>query len=280
MRIYCPRNLFPIIALVLGTLSVTSQAVAGPKLNMPDGTVVEAAELPFFKNRPKVLGFLQKVVDRKLESSMALASGPAFCPGYNYTSWGGDDPVTRAAAQCQVKLDKQLEELDWPAALRPACKCRIVIRHMTVLEPEILQRGSRFTNVKLLIKNGNAETQRREGILEYQQNELARQEFSLFNDAQNRICTGRLEFKVGELGKLSGTCLGGNKIVDGGVSIFCPSGIFCKRHMVGNVKMNDGVLIGFTSGLTTENARKKYPDLPEKFEVEAPTPAENPEEFD
>ena len=45
---------------------------------MPDGTMVEAAELPFYKNRPKVLGFLQKIIDRKLEHSMALASGPAF----------------------------------------------------------------------------------------------------------------------------------------------------------------------------------------------------------
>lgn len=247
---------------------------------MPDGTMVEAAELPFYKNRPKVLGFLQKIIDRKLEHSMALASGPAFCPGYNFTSRGGTDPVTRAAAKCQIKLDAKLEDLDWPATLRPACKCSIIVKNMTVLKPDVLTRGSRYTNVKLLIKNGDTDVQKREGILEYQQNELVKQDFTLFNAGRNRICGGKLEFKVGELGKFSGICLGGNKIIDGGVSISCPTGIFCKRHMVGNMKMSDGILIGFTSGLTQTQMREKYLDLPEKFMLEAPAEPEKEENLE
>ncbi|MFT5485314.1 MAG: hypothetical protein ACI9JL_003686 [Paracoccaceae bacterium] len=280
MRRYSPKTLFLIGALMLVATSVAIPAIADPMLKMPDGSVVKAAELPFFKNRPKVLGFLQKVVDRKFESAMALAAPPAFCPGYNFTSWGGDDPVTRAAAKCQTKLDSQLEDRDWPAALRPACKCKIVVRHMTVLEPEILQRGTRFASVKLLIKNRNAETQQRAGVLEYQQDELVKQDFSLFNAGKNRICTGQLTFKIGELGKFSGTCLGGSEILDGGVAISCPTGVFCKRHIVGNMKMSDGVLIGFTTGLTAEQVREKYPELPEKFEIEASASEEKQEEFD
>lgn len=266
--------------LLLGAASMAPHVSAGPQLKMPDGTMVEAAELPFYKNRPNVLGFLRKIVDRKQEASMALAAGPAFCPGYNFTSWGGDDPVTRAAAKCQTKMDDQLDDLDWPAALRPACKCRVIVKNMTVLEPDILTRGSRYTNVKLLIKNGDAGVEKREGILEYQQNELVKQNFTLFNAEQNRICGGKLEFKIGELGKFSGTCLGGNEITDGGVSISCPTGIFCKRHMVGNMKMSDGILIGFTSGLTETQMREKYPDLPEKFELEAPAEPEKEENFE
>lgn len=262
--------------VLLGASWSAPYVSAGPQLKMPDGTMVEAATLPFYKNRPKVLGFLDKIVDRKLEDSMALASGPAFCPGYNFTSWGGDDPVTRAAAKCQLKMDKQLDELDWPLTLRPACKCKIVVRDMTVLEPEILQRGTRFTNVRLLIKNGAGKVQKREGILEYQQNELVKQDFTLFNAGQNRVCGGKLEFKIGELGKFSGSCFGAKRIVDGGVSIACPADVFCKRHMVGNMRMANGVLIGFTSGLTESEASERYPDLPEKFELAAP--AERTEE--
>ena len=58
---------------------------------------------------------------------------------------------------------------------------------MTVLKPDVLTRGSRYTNVKLLIKNGDTDVQKREGILEYQQNELVKQDFTLFNAGRNRI---------------------------------------------------------------------------------------------
>lgn len=53
-----------------------------------------------------------------------------------------------------------------------------------------------------------------------------KQSFTLFNDDKESICEGRLDLKVGELGKFSGTCLGGNQIVNGGVSLFCPIGVF------------------------------------------------------
>lgn len=263
--------------LLIGLAISPSANSAEPRLNMPDGSVVAAAELAFFKNRPKVLGYLQKIVDRKLEGRMALAAATGFCPAYSYTAWGGDDPVTKASGRCQIKIDEQLEKFEWPAALRPACKCSVIVKDMTVLDATYLKRGTRFTKVKLLMKNVAGNLQERDGLLEYHQNELARQPFALFNATQDKICSGQLELWVGAIGKFSGQCLGGNRIVDGGVSIGCPSGLLCNRHMVGNMRTSDGMLIGFTSGLKDSERREKYPDLPEKFEVKAPPPAQDEE---
>lgn len=276
MKFFSQKAIATIVLLLpIGVWPATG--AAEPRLKMPDGSVVAAADLPYFKNRPKVLGYLQKIVDRKLEGRMALAAAPGFCPAYSQTSWGGDDPVTRAAGRCQIKIDEQLEKFGWPSSLRPACKCSVVVKNMTVLNAGYLERGTRFSAVKLLVKNGAGAVQERDGLLEYEQNELVRQPFSLFNATKDKICTGQLEFKVGEIGKFSGECLGGNKIVDGGVSIGCPIGVFCTRHMVGNMRTSDGMLIGFTAGLKDSERREKYPDLPEKFNVKAATAPEDEE---
>ena len=262
------RTLIGSIALAL-TISFSAGASAGPKLKMPDGRQIEASELPYFKSRPKVFGYLEKIVNSGRQNEMAFAIAPPFCPSYSYTSWGGVEPVTRAAGSCQTRVDKLLDDHDWPTSLRAGCKCVLAIQNMEILDPIPLMRPTRFASGQLLIKAGSDQVIRRSGVLEYEKGELIQQAFSLFNEKKDRICHGRLEFKVGELGKFSGTCLGNNKIVDGGVSVFCPTGIFCKRLMVGNMRRSNGYLIGFTSGINEADRKEKYPDLPEKFEVEA-----------
>ena len=89
------RKVLCLICVLVGLSFMVETAVAGPPLQMPDGKQVEAADLPFFRNRPKVVGFLETIVNRKLEGSMALAATPAFCPSYSWTAWGGEDPVSR-----------------------------------------------------------------------------------------------------------------------------------------------------------------------------------------
>lgn len=254
-------------------------AVAGPKLTTPDGAQVDAADVPYFRYRPKVIGFLQKIVDNKREGDMALAVSPPFCPSYSWTAWGGEDPVARASLKCQARLDKLLDDAELPVAERLGCKCSIAIKNMTVLDPAALERASYFTNVKMLIRRAGAALRKRTGILEYEKNDLVKQDFALFNAKKVRICSGRLEFKIGELGRFSGTCLGDNPITDGGVVIGCPSGVFCTRHIVGNMKVGNGTLIGFASGLNAKEMAEKYPGLPERFEVRSSSDAPQEEEI-
>ena len=209
---------------------------------------------------------------------MALATTPAFCPRYSYASWGGEDPETRAAGRCQTRVDKLLKDYGWPATMHGACKCVLAVKNMTVLDKSVLMRGTRFTPVKLFIRNREGTLTQREGFLEYQKNELVQQSFTLFNDNKEGICKGQLDLKVGALGKFSGTCLGSNRIVDGGVSVFCPVGVFCKRHMVGNMKIGGGLLVGFVSGISDAEIKESYPEFPEKFDVRS-TPDEEENEI-
>lgn len=263
------RTVAALGAIALSLTFATGSAVAGPKLKSPDGSMVAAADVPYFKHRPKVIGFLQKIVDRKREGDMALAASPPFCPSYSWTAWGGENPVKRASLKCQERLDRMLDEADLPVAERLECKCSLAIRNMTIVDPAALAVATRFTNIRMLIRRAGAEVRKRSGILEYEENDLVKQNFALFNAAKAKICSGQLEFKIGELGRFSGTCLGGNPIAEGGVMIGCPTGVFCTRHIVGNMKVGNGTLIGFTSGLSEREMKEKYPGLPEKFDVES-----------
>lgn len=259
------------IGCLLAGITVMTQAVsAGPQLRTPDGAQVDAANLPYFQDRPNVIGFLEKIVASKREGAMALAVSPPFCPSYSWTAWGGDDPVGRASQKCQAKLDSLLDVADWPVAARLACKCRLAIRNMTVLDPAVLQSPDRYTPVKLFTKQADGKTLKRDGILKYEKTELVKQDFALFNIGRTKICSGQLEFKIGALGKFSGTCFGKRPIRDGGVMVGCASGVFCTRHIVGNMKMGSGALVGFASGLSAAEIAEKYPDLPDTFAIEAP----------
>jgi hypothetical protein len=204
---------------------------------------------------------------------------PAFCPSYSWTAWGGEDPVSRAAQNCQAKLDKLLDDSGWPAQARLPCKCSLAVRNMTVLDSAVLMRGTRYTALKLFTRQGTGAVRKRDGILEYEKDDLVKQNFAMFNGQKIKICAVQLEFKLGEVGRFFGTCLGDNPIREGGVMIGCASGIFCKRHMVGNMKMGNGTIIGFAWELSDKKIAEKYPNLPQKFEVEDASVTPKEEEF-
>ncbi|MBT6443254.1 MAG: hypothetical protein HOK61_12575 [Alphaproteobacteria bacterium] len=172
-----------------------------------------------------------------------------------------------------------MSDAELPAAARLGCKCSLAVRNMTVLDADALMRATRFTNVKLFIKPPGAPVQTRAGILEYEKNDLVKQDFALFNAGKTKICSGQLEFKIGDLGKFFGTCFGKQPIRDGGVMIGCPSDVFCSRHSVGNMRMDDGTFIGFVSVLKSAEIAKTYPGLPEKLDAAPAAQAPQEEEI-
>lgn len=241
-------------------------ASSTPMLKTPTGTSVPAEQFKFFMDRPNVLNFLHRIVDGGYEDEMALSVTPKFCPSYSFTAWSGLDPVERAHNRCQARLEKLLTKGNWPSAQRHSCICKLAVKNMTVVDIGLLKDSHRYLLVNMFVRTAETKINKVSGILEYERNDLSKQNVALYNFNKETICSGKVDVKMGSYGFFSGTCMGNQAINKGLFTINCGYGDTCARHMVGNMVIGN-TTIGFVSALNDKEISRLYPMFPEKFDL-------------
>ncbi len=254
--------LITIFILGWGAPSLASEAM----LVKETGEKVLMQDLKFFKNRPKVRGYVDTAVRRGCADNMAIAITPPFSPSYTYSSWCGEDTRQQALGKCNSWLRKTLAAKNWPFTSGNGFQCSVVIRNMQILNTRALEEAQRYVRVSLHILEKNKEIEILDGFLAYEVSKLIKQEFTLFNADRTAVCEGNVEVAMGKYGEVTGTCFGNAPIRSGKFTINCGYGGVCERHMVGNMTVSDA-LVGIVSRLSKKETKEIYPDFPRSISL-------------
>ena len=240
------------IILFLFVLGISGTSIA-QELKLPSGKIVAAENFPYLAKRPNPVGFLKKGQGQ----AIALAVSKPPCPSYSFTGWGGSDPYSRSVAKCNAYVEKEL--IDYPAEIVKKCKCSNAVLDMRVIDETTLQNNNFYAILKVYIKNrlGKITTQR--GFLEYEIDDLVKQDGRLINLNFEELCKGSLTFSLGD-GSFDLNCFGGSIKARGIVEIV---GLFSKKHAVGSAVLDNGEVFAFISGLNNEEIEDRYPGFPD-----------------
>jgi hypothetical protein len=250
-RAFCEGlpNRFVIFACIFASVNVTP--ALAQSLKLPGGQMVEAAKLPFYRNRPKILDFL-----RKAGQQVAVAVTPEFCPGYSYTAWNSDY-LDRAIRKCDAKTQIMLS--DYPASFRKSCACKLLVKDMAVTDADLIMNQLRYTTLKLFFKSPEGAVRTVRGVLEYEKAALQRQSMRILNQKRDEICRGSMTPSLGDNGAFELSCFDGNRRASGSVTI--PE-IF-HQYALGSGVFENGEVFAFVARLTDEEIKSKYPNFPD-----------------
>jgi hypothetical protein len=242
-------SFFAIMACVLATAPTTP--ASAQDLRLPNGTSVEAADLPYYRNRPKILSFLQKA-----DHQVAVAATPKFCPEYSYTLWNSSDHA-RAVRLCDQKTQVMLS--DYPAMFRKTCACKLLVKDMVVTDVDLIMSKFRYTTFKLYLKPVAGAVRTVRGILEFEKASLERQSMRILNQNRDEICQGSMTPSLGDDGAFELSCFDGNRRASGSVTI--PELFY--QYALGSGVFENGEVFAFIARLTDEEIKSKYPNFPD-----------------
>jgi hypothetical protein len=246
------QKMVAVVFAIVGYSAVGYIAVA-QELITPNGKNVSANNYPFLANRPKVRGYLNHGDTHPI----ALATTLKNCPSYSYTAWSGQEPHRRSVYKCNSKIDRLLQ--DYPSAIKNRCRCFNVIEDMKVLNETPLMNGKFRVILKLFMKDSLEKITTERGFLEYEKDELTKQNVKILNAEGSEVCTGSINFSLGP-GGFELWCFGGSVEVRGIAEV---SVIFSKKHAVGSAVTDNGDVFAFISGLSDSEISNEYPGFPD-----------------
>ena len=248
---YSSKNLFNLILMptILATIFVTS--ANSQELTLPNNDKIEASELPFYKNRPKVLDFLTRV-----NGQMAVASPPEFCPSYSYTTWNRSN-LEWAINKCDKKLEKRFK--DYTEEFRKRCACEFVVKNKVILDFKFLKNKHKWATIKIYFKSKEGKVSNVRGVLEFEVSELRKQNIRVLNQNLEEFCVGTMRPAFDDSGEFDLTCVDGTRHAAGKVTL---QG-FSNMHTIGSGYFDDGVVFAFLAGLTDSEINEEYPNFPD-----------------
>jgi hypothetical protein len=247
------RQYWPVLFVTLFcVLAIEPAAPAWAQdLRLPNGRSIKAADLPYYRNRPKILGFLQKA-----NHNVAVAATPKFCPEYSYTLWSSSDHP-KAIRICDQKNQEMLS--DYPAAFRKMCACKLLVKDMVVTDVDLIMSELRYTTFKLYLKAADGAVRTVRGVLEFEKASLDRQSIRILNQNKDEICKGSMTPSLGDDGAFELSCFNGKRHASG--SVLIPEIFY--QYALGSGVFENGEVFAFIARLTDEEIKSRYPNFPD-----------------